>query len=219
MRRRSPSPRRPTCTLTAIFALGVALAAPTAASVGTRRASSRTCGPAKGQTLLRSRHARVWRGGYRVTHACLFGVGRQFDLDNGGGTPSSGTGSGAYALAGRFVAYGFFSPERSRDREIVLDLTTGTVVREVFAGVYNQPPISEEAFLATVRSVLKPDGAVAWSSEDNSTAPRTYEVWRSDRGRTIMLDDGQTVDPRSLRLRGSTLTWNDGGVVRSASLR
>ncbi len=40
-----------------------------------------------------------------------------------------------------------------------------------------------------------------------------------DDGRTRLLASGHRIDPSSLRLKGSRLTWRDGGRLRSATLR
>jgi hypothetical protein len=69
--------------------------------------------------------------------------------------------------------------------------------------------------------VLKPDGAVAWVTEATKKLPshRTYyELHALDSSGSRRLAAGSALDPYSLRLRGSTLTWTRGGERRSATL-
>jgi hypothetical protein len=50
-------------------------------------------------------------------------------------------------------------------------------------------------------------------------ASAQLEVQRADRQGHSVLDSGRSIQARSLRLRGSTLTWRDGSGTRSATLR
>jgi hypothetical protein len=74
-------------------------------------------------------------------------------------------------------------------------------------------------------------GSVAWtvcehpqagSGEPSPECVRPgYEarVWKLERGSPAeLLDEGTDIDPRSLGLRGSTLTWLHGGERRTATL-
>jgi len=78
--------------------------------------------------------------------------------------------------------------------------------------------------------VLKPDGAAAWIAVDfpppspstglscgNEIAPVT-EVRRYDRRGLQVIGQGAGIEPKSLRLRGSTLSWVDEGMRVTASL-
>jgi len=47
---------------------------------------------------------------------------------------------------------------------------------------------------------------------------RLLEVHKLDGGGSRLLDSGTGIDPRSLRLHGSALTWRDAKQTRSATL-
>jgi hypothetical protein len=62
---------------------------------------------------------------------------------------------------------------------------------------------------------------VAWIGEGGSVIRRgtsDIEVHKADARGSALIDSGQGIDVRSLRLHGSTLTWRGGGRTRSASL-
>jgi hypothetical protein len=70
--------------------------------------------------------------------------------------------------------------------------------------------------------VVEADGAVAWIAQTNSIIGRgseVLEVHRIDPRGPALLDVGRSIGPRSLRLRGSTLSWRAAGQTRSATLR
>jgi hypothetical protein len=67
--------------------------------------------------------------------------------------------------------------------------------------------------------VLKRDGSIAWSGWGLSSERRMeHVVIACESTGARILDSGEGVDFRSLRLRGSRLTWTDSGVTRSAVL-
>ncbi len=207
---------------------GLALASNTAfaAHDGSR------CAPrSPSTTVLRSRRAWVWQArgsdGSNV-HACLLSTGRPRWLTPDDQGTCSNTGCetvAAVSLAGRYVAYydswSVDYDNASGDSLIVLDLRSGKVVLGADTGTGADCPgcVGGRVYPSVVRTVLRPTASVAWTNTTDWTGPAVNEVWKTDRGGRRRLDRGTTVDPNSLRLHGSTITWTDGGSRRTASLR
>lgn len=67
--------------------------------------------------------------------------------------------------------------------------------------------------------VLRPNGSVAWSVEGLGDGDDGGYVYRHTARGTTRVDRGLRLDPWSLRLRGSKLSWLNGGERRRATLR
>jgi len=83
-------------------------------------------------------------------------------------------------------------------------------------------PVGPESYQSVGSLALKGDGAVAWIAEGRSIighGPQPIEVHRHDSRGERLLDSGAAIDPKSLRLTGSTLTWTRAGQTESATLR
>jgi hypothetical protein len=65
---------------------------------------------------------------------------------------------------------------------------------------------------------LKPNGSLAWMVQLSGYATRTIEVVAVDASGRRLLESGPDVEPESLTLDGSTLSWRTGGVTHSATL-
>lgn len=117
---------------------------------------------------------------------------------------------------------GYASTQRGVDTAfadvVVRRLTDGRVLAQDSA---TRAPLGPESFQSVDSLVLGRDGAVAWIGEAQSIVShsREVEVLRVDRRGEAKLDSGPGVGTGSLRLHGSRLTWKDGSVVRSATLR
>ncbi len=191
----------------------------------------------KVNTLLRTRQDWVWAytgveevpGNGSNVYACSFRFGRVWSLTpyNGGqGCPGPGAEpcetAGAYALSGRFVAWAqdYTSPIEQETSVAVLDLRTGKLRRNTHSGtpapVY--PGVSQTADPYVDKTVVKADGSVAWVNTDDYSRPAIHEVWKDDRTGKHRLDRSSAIDPHSLTRTGSTITWVDGGMSRSARL-
>jgi hypothetical protein len=81
-------------------------------------------------------------------------------------------------------------------------------------------PLGPEFFQSVEAIVVKPDGAVAWVAEGGSIIrhSNTEEVDRVDRRGEATLESSAKLDLRTLRLRGSRLSWRQGNFVRTATL-
>ncbi|HEX8648539.1 MAG TPA: hypothetical protein VF715_16720 [Thermoleophilaceae bacterium] len=182
------------------------------------------------RTVASSSRARVFyrrKSGYVALYGCLFARGQLVPLSFGGEEdvvfPRP-----AVHLAGGLVGYARWvcDPEECATVVRVEDL------RDDLNGVSRAfSPGSHELETPQVGSLrLKPNGAVAWIScpsdaqgANVSTCPRRSKkrVFAADAAsdEPRLLAVGRTIDVRSLGLRGSRLTWRDGGKLRSATLR
>lgn len=133
---------------------------------------------------------------------------------------------GPWALAGRYVAYGYDVEEAAggeqNDEIHVVDLRTG-----------KQKPGAREATEGSPQGesraqsiVLKPNASVAWiaSYHGESFEDLVFQVFAIETGRggkRRKLDEGGAIRPNSLALsaNGKTLYWRAGSETRSATLR
>jgi hypothetical protein len=100
---------------------------------------------------------------------------------------------------------------------VVRRLTDGAQLKQFAA----TNAVGAESFRSVGSIALRPDGAVAWiGSERSIIAHRgATEVHAAGAGGDHVLDSGSGIDPASLRLHGTTLTWVNGGVTRHGTLR
>lgn len=202
-------------------------------------ARSRPCPYHRSRLLKADRLGQVYVGeilhgegaGETAVFWCTYSHRRSYEL----GQLPSGSSSGANGIAllklsGPMVAFDEFSSvnalppaERGfrRDLVVVRDLRTGRTLHRIPSGV----PESGEVGVGVgyvARLVLKDDGAAAWTAydEERSTVGHDFiDVEVVDASGTRLVESGFTIDPRSLRLTGSKLTWLEGSESRSTTLR
>lgn len=77
-----------------------------------------------------------------------------------------------------------------------------------------------ESYQSIGSIVVNPEASVAWIASERSIIGRGYriEVDRVQHGKRTMLDSGSGIVASSLRLRGSTLSWQHGSTTRTATL-
>lgn len=132
---------------------------------------------------------------------------------------SSGGGGGVYreVLAGTMVAYGKESiPGAQAPSDIgsvnlvlVRNLRTGRVAHNMPTGT--APNGSANTGVGKISSmVLKSDGSVAWIA-GGEASPVEYQVRVVDRRGERLLASGADVGTQSLRLKGSRISWTQGG--------
>jgi hypothetical protein len=172
------------------------------------------CRPAAdSSTIAQNGSARVFTAADGNDYACLYSVGRAFYL--------SGSEHYEYRLihfSGRYVAY-VQNIAASDDNVGEMDLRTGHQRTFVIA-----TPINNSVCYGVGSLVLKADGAIAWIGTNfvgfacpNPPAPE-IEVRRHDRRGLRILDTGTKINPGSLRLRRSVLSWTDGALRRASAL-
>jgi hypothetical protein len=154
-------------------------------------------------------------------YGCTYGQGRSYEF---GQVPECGGGQGGCAgvtheiLAGPMVAYELFAHQNgihssSEWEVLVRDLRTGRLLHREPTGTRTTTP-GDVGAGPTIAIVVKSDGAVAWTNDDE----RSYEVHAVDKTGSRLLASGSDVDPHSLALADSTLYWTQGGQPFSAPL-
>lgn len=178
------------------------------------------CGPAAATTVAASHRARAYQAGNAVygCAASAGAAGRSFRLGNATRTIDQMR-AGPVAVAGVLAAYGLtsFGVDTIRAQVVVRRLTDGRQL-QTFAATN---ATGAESFESVGSVVVKADGAVAWIARVNSIGGRgqATEVHSARAGAAdVVLGSGPGIDPSSLRLRGSTLSWRDAGTTRRATL-
>jgi hypothetical protein len=201
-----------------LVALGLCLAPTGSGAKAGSEVSAGPCGPAGAHTLAASGVARVYSLGGQV-YGCSGTTGKTVHLGRSS-VCEGGDEIGPAAVAGELAAYG----------AAICGVDTGSasvVVRRLSDGkqLLSEPattrPLGPESYQWVDSVVAKSDGAIAWIGVGNSIighGPLTVEVFRATAHGRALLDSGESVDPRSLRLHGSKLTWKDDGAARSATL-
>jgi hypothetical protein len=175
------------------------------------------CGPSSARTLAGDRVARVYAVKGDV-YGCSDRGARSWRL----GRESICIGSPevqAPAVAGRLAAYGLKTCgiDFGSAEVVVTRLTDGRVLRRAAAVT---GPLGAESYQSVDAVVLDPAGAAGWIAEGQSIISHNgaIEVHSLDAGGARRLDSGRGIDPRSLRLAGTTLSWRHSGRRRSATI-
>jgi hypothetical protein len=186
-------------------------------SLPAEAAARGSCQPRGSRAVFANRTVRVYRLAARY-FGCLYRVRRSVRLrapapSAPGARPPRFQ---AFRTAGNFLAfvYNDFAVDSSGDDWTLyvesVDLRRGRLVH--LAKLSRTPGCFADPVPPNVSSlVLKSDGAVGWI-QHTCTPDAAYAA---DRAGTRSLGDA---DARSLRLRGSTLTWTNGGIPESARL-
>jgi hypothetical protein len=199
--------------LIAALALGAS-----ASARGSASGRAAGCGSDQGHTLARSDSARVYtRGG--TVFGCAIPNGTVYKL--GSASVCNGHGRAApVAVAGRLVAYGLETCGIDTGSAVVIvrRLTDGKRLRD---DPSRTGPAGPESYDAVDSLVLAPSGADAWITVTSSIVSHqnATEVHEHGRNGFALLDSGSGVNPGSLRLKRSKLTWRHSGLLRSATLR
>jgi hypothetical protein len=152
---------------------------------------------------------------YRTKRAYLLGIEAEFSSGGGGGVELP-------QLVGPVVAYGksldvegiFPDPGHSINLVIVRNLRTGRILHKVPTGPSSPHSVGRGPLGALV---VKRDGAVAWTSGAGDATSK-HEIHAIDRTGTRLLASGLGIDPLSLKLKGSTISWTQNGQSFSAPL-
>jgi len=104
----------------------------------------------------------------------------------------------------------------------VFDARGFRIQRDIY---FETPNSAGDYDLDITAVVLKTNGSVAWIlhrcrfGEFGPCTTQTYDVRKSDQtGGDVLVESSPDIDPASLRLDGSTLTWTRSGEPRSATL-
>jgi hypothetical protein len=221
--------RQPRTRLLMTCALGAALALSFSNLPAGAAKDHRICGPKRAETLAKSSRARIFRrrgspsDSYRrTTLGCLFSRrGDAIPLDE---PANSNLALPPFALKGRYVAY---------NNHITDDIPSSyaVVVMSLRSGGFKHitAALADHRAASATDLALKRDGSVAWiacpegiptqTCDPEQIAEVGFQVWKNDRAGVRQLDRGMEIDPKSLRRRGSHISWLNGGVRRTAKLR
>ena len=179
------------------------------------------CGPAAARTLAADRVARVYSQNGDV-FGCAQDGERSYKLGANQSSTREGR-AGPIALAGTVAGYGLtsYGVDTVSAQIVVRRLTDGRVLRQRSA---ISGSVGPEFFETVDDIVVKRDGSVAWIADATwlGNGPGRHgitEVRKADRTGRTRLDNGDQIRKRSLRLKGSRLTWRDGSIRKSATLR
>ncbi|MGI8592821.1 MAG: hypothetical protein ACR2ML_00335 [Solirubrobacteraceae bacterium] len=162
---------------------------------------------------------------------CLYSTGKPYLL-GGGDCDTDGLGGvGAFRLLDRYVAYSATTCniDQAKAHVRVRNLRTGAKPIVVDASPSFRDMLDIGRYFVSDLE-LKANGSVAWIVKlDIEGVPRIREVRKTDgtvaknamgfRDQSVLLDSGDQIDSRSLALSGLSLSWTNGGMGRSASVR
>lgn len=195
------------------------------AGASARQRPPKRCGPKSAMTLRRDKRARVFqlpvegRRGDQPTYGCLFSTRHWWRLDRPKGWSSLNRET--LVLRAPWVAYSITSMgiDSGGSGISVKNLRTGAETQTY--GAVTLPPFrGPETFTSIAKIVLQDDGNVAWIGREVSIGNQTprLQVELGNSAGLSVLDEGPDIAPDSLSLDGSTLTWSNAGVTRTAEL-
>jgi hypothetical protein len=185
------------------------------------------CGPAGAKTLAADGRVRVYVL-HEAVYGCSVALGRSFHL--GHSTRSIREPRvGPVAVAGDLAAHGMqrFGVDTVQASVVVRRLTDGKVLEELPA----TRTVGAESFQSIGSVVVRASGAVAWIGSQTSIIGGrrgVTEVHADGAGGNRVLDAASTrparpagaiIEPASLRLHGTRLTWVLGTTTRHGILR
>jgi hypothetical protein len=180
------------------------------------------CAAQPGKTVLSSSEARVFEqrhvfywGFVPFAYACLYSVDQRVALGpNGFDERGVGLRLKQFRLAGPYLGYGCGGNwmDKCTAGVRVVDLRDGSVRSPVMpAWVFSQNGWSVPSDVE-----LKDNGSVAWILGGRPDWP--LEVGALDKNGQRQLDRGTGIEPNSLTLDGSTLSWQNGNQTHSTTL-
>ena len=202
-------------------------------------AASGGCVPARAKVVKADKQAVVYTRAGRegpVLWGCSRATGRSHRLgepEHCSLGPEAGECEGLelVVLAGEVVAFGAVQApievdgvETNRNTVGVRSVRTGRLLFEVPDGEPTRPELHWIGIGGISSLVAKPDGSIAWIAIDEEwPCEPNIEVCRSQlhanqHGRSSLLAASALIGRRSLRLKGSLLTWREAGHERNAEL-
>lgn len=183
-----------------------------------RDGASANCAPAGAHILVSDRQASVYDL-QKTVYGCALGTPGHVRLGSSGFCTMADK-VGPVALSGRIAAYGVqrCGVDTGTAQVVVRRLSDGKVLRS--SPATSRVPAAE-SYQSVGSLAVKADGAVGWIGDGHSIigrGPEVIEVHRFDARGAARLDQGTGIAVASLRLRGSQLSWDHSGRVRSATL-
>jgi hypothetical protein len=187
------------------------------ALAGGASATPTSCAPTAAKTLRASSAARIYSQGTQL-YGCL--GARRTRLGSLRGTvPSPATRIALYALSSRYAGIDKVDMGVDTLSSIValIDLRTGARIATAPATTPKQRP---ESFITVTAMVVDPNGTLAWIGERSAIGvPQpTFEIHALNAARDRLLASSAKIAPKSLRRHGETLSWNNDGHTKTATL-
>lgn len=215
-----------------VLALAAGLQLPVAASaalvpeLGQRAASVRAphCTMKGAKTIAANRHVRAFSARvrtWREVFGCRRAAGRAYVIGDAGGECQNYDVVDSVVVSGNFAALNVrtCSLHGSQSRVALINLRDGRVR---FASAPLSTRGSDGSYDAIRGMVVTAGGHLAWLGvRVVRGAVVDAEVRRrgvAAKVGSVVLDSGSTINPRSLRRRGSTMSWRKAGVTRHAAI-
>ena len=147
-------------------------------------------------------------------YACLFSTNKRVRL----GANGESTELTLPRVAGPYAAFAVADCPGANcySTVVVRNLRNGRLVKNLDATKTSFGAPGESVYVTDLE--LKPNGSLGWLAQLSSYTTNTIEVVAVDTSGRRLLDSGSDVDPESLALDGSTLSWLKAGVTQSATL-
>jgi len=224
----APTVRRPRALAAAAIALAVTLLPAPAASAdfvpapGERARSIRAphCTMNGARTIAANRHVRVFRARGEV-FGCRRTANRAYGIGHGGQECQNNDLIDSAVVAGNFAALNVrtCSLTNSSSSVHLVNLRDG---RGRFRSAPLSTPGSDSSYDAIRGMAVTAAGRLAWIgvrvSRDAVVAAEVRRRRPDFADRSVVLDSGTGIDPRSLRRSGSMLRWRNAGAARSARI-
>jgi hypothetical protein len=195
--------------------LAIALASLALAALA--RAAPASCAPSAATTLLVSGGARVYSLGAQL-YGCL-GARRTRLGATRGSVPFPARRVALEALNSPYAGIDVvdMGVDMLASSVALVDLRTGASTATAAATTPERRP---ESFMSVTSMAVDRKGTLAWIGERSAVGAFTpvYEVHALSSSGNRLLASATNIAPKSLRLRGDTLSWRAGGRTRSATL-
>jgi hypothetical protein len=195
-----------------ILAAGVLGASVAAADA---RSTPSSCAPHGAKILATSSRSRI----YSLKGAIYGCLGTRSTLLAGGPSSGPATHVGVYALSGRYAGTDVvqMGVDNLASTVFVTNLATGGTVATAPA---TTPERRGESFVTVTAMKVTSSGALAWIGRRSAIGAPTpvFEVHTLRGGSNHVLATGTKIGPTSLALKGSTLSWSDGGTKHTARM-
>ena len=206
--------------LSVVLAVSLALLAGVVDTAPDARAGTPSCKRPKSRTIAQNRFVRVFqvkRGGARKLYACRRSTGRSEALDEISGDDTFGSSYANVRLAGVYVAWESVAVSDEGCRAACPGGgSDGSVTNvEIYDARHaRQRTVAAEPLGKAL--VLSRRGGVAWAQHSGAGSVEIRASVR--RGDDRVLDRGN-IDPRSLAIEITIISWKRGGVEYFARLR
>jgi hypothetical protein len=212
----------------AIAAIAAATAAPPSADGGS--GSTKACTQKRSVTLVQDKQTRVYRIG-KTLWACLYAEDRRLNLALPDNAQEYWYGLPAVKVVGPVVAWAVTAPD---DPDAPLRTTIERVdLRSEGYVDFRSVPAADTRIPKVGSLVLRRDGAAAWiacpgkrrsvgefkKTCDSPGHPDGVYTLKPQAKSAKLVARGTRIDPHSLQLRGSRITWTQRGRTRAARLQ